>query len=218
MTRFIVVRHGRSVANDAHVFSSTIDVSLTPGGLKQAQYLGEYLAKNERIDKIYTSGMLRTNQTAAPTAERLGLPLHEEPGLREIFSGLWEGVPYATLLRDYTAEYLTWIHDFSHARCTGGESVRELYFRVKKTLDRLAAQNGGKTVMLATHFSPLRVIIALAMGYSCDEVHLAQHPHNAAVNIFRYENGCLTPEVLDLIPYPATLSTSPPPFVLRKKQ
>ena len=218
MTRFIVVRHGRSVANDAHVFSSTIDVSLTPRGLKQAQYLGEYLAKNERIDKIYTSGMLRTNQTAAPTASRLGLSLHKEPGLREIFSGLWEGVPYKTLNNVYTDDRMTWEYDFSHARCTCGESVRELYFRIKKTLENLAVQNEGKTVMLVTHFSPIRVITALAMGYTCDEVHLAPKPHNATVNIFRYEGGRLTAELLDLVPYPPTLSTAPPPFVLRSKK
>ena len=205
MTRFIVVRHGRSSANNKGVFSCLQDVPLASIGIKQARYVTKYLAAHEQIDAIYTSGMLRTAQTATPTAEHFGLELQSEHGLREIFAGLWEGVPYGELDRRFHEDWMDWLYDFSNARCTGGESVRELYRRLEATLRRIAAQNEGKTVMLTTHCTPLRVMIAMSMGYGPDRVHLAPTPTNATINIFGYKDGALTAEVTNLITYPDNL-------------
>jgi broad specificity phosphatase PhoE len=205
MTRFIVVRHGRSTANDRGVFSCRQDVPLSPVGIKQAQHVANHLAAHEQIDAIYTSGLLRTIQTAAPTAERFGLKTQTEPDLCEIFAGLWEGVHYNELKRRFHEDWMNWLYDFSNARCTGGESVRELYRRMETTIHRIAAQNKDRTVMLVTHCTPLRVMIAMSMGYSPDRVHLAPTPTNATVNIFDYEDGALTAEVTNLITYPDSL-------------
>lgn len=205
MTRFIVVRHGRSTANDKGVFSCWQDVPLAPIGIKQAEYVADHLAAHEQIDAIYTSGMLRTMQTAAPTAERFGLELQTDHGLREIFAGLWEGVPYGKLNHYFHEDWMDWLYDFPNMRCTGGESVRELYRRLEATLRRIAAQNEGKTVMLTTHCTPLRLIMAMSMGYGPDLVHLAPTPTNATVNIFRYEDGTLSAEVTNLVTYPDSL-------------
>ena len=95
MTRFIVVRHGLSEANKAEVFAGLTDAPLLEKGKLQAEYVAQYLAKGERIDRILYSGLTRTRQTAEPSARALGLPLHAEPGLAEIFAGL---------LADYTPD------------------------------------------------------------------------------------------------------------------
>ena len=219
MTRFIVVRHGRSTANSKGVFSCMQDVPLAPIGIKQAQYVARHLAEHEHIDAIYTSGMLRTVQTAQPTAERFGLPLHTDTVLREIFAGLWEGLPYPELHQRFHEDWMNWLFDFSNARCTGGESVRELYRRVEQAIHRLASENEGRTVLLTTHCTPLRVIIGLAMGLSPEQIDRAPTPTNATVNIFNYENGCLTAEAIGLVTYPdALLSTNEHPFPPRMPQ
>lgn len=205
MTRFIVVRHGRSTANNKGIFSCWQDVPLAPIGVAQARHVADYLAAHEQIDAIYTSGMLRTVQTAAPTAERFGLEIQTEHGLREIFAGLWEGIPYRKLNCLFHEDWMNWLYDFSNVRCTDGESVRELYRRIEATLHRLAAQNEGKTVMLTTHCTPLRLIMAMSMGYTPAQAHLAPTPTNATVNIFRYKDGALTAEVTNLVTYPDSL-------------
>ena len=205
MTRFIVVRHGRSVANNDGVFSCMQDVPLADAGKAQAECVAAYLHQHESIDKIYTSGMQRTDQTAAPTAALFHLPLHTERGLREIFPGLWEGLPYAEIAKRYTADWHNWRFDFSNARCTAGESVRELYRRIQATLHRLAAENEGKTVMLTTHYTPLRLMVAMAMGYAPEQVHLSSIPTNATVNVLRYEAERLHLELADLVTYPEHL-------------
>ena len=88
------VRHGESEAEvpgkpfplrDGHG-----DPALHPEGVRQAELLADRL-QHERIDAIYVTTLRRTHQTAAPLAARLGLTPIEEPDLREVFLGEWEG-------------------------------------------------------------------------------------------------------------------------------
>jgi probable phosphoglycerate mutase len=93
-TTVLLVRHGESwpahpdrpfPLRDGHG-----DPPLDPVGVEQAQLLGERLS-TEKIDAIYVTTLARTHETAAPLAERIGLTPIEEPDLREVFLGDWEG-------------------------------------------------------------------------------------------------------------------------------
>ncbi len=93
-TTVLLVRHGESqpahpdrpfALRDGHG-----DPPLDPVGVEQARLLGARLA-DERIDAIYVTNLVRTHETAAPLAQRLGLEPIEEAGLREVFLGDWEG-------------------------------------------------------------------------------------------------------------------------------
>src|SRR5262245_6075119 len=93
-TTIVLVRHGESAPahpdrpfplRDGHG-----DPPLDPVGEQQAVLLADRLV-HERIDAIYVTSLQRTHQTAAPLAERLGLELIEEPDLREVYLGDWEG-------------------------------------------------------------------------------------------------------------------------------
>ena len=48
-------------------------------------------SQHEPIDAIYVTTLRRTHETAAPLAARLGITPIEEPDLREVFLGEWEG-------------------------------------------------------------------------------------------------------------------------------
>ena len=65
---------------------------LTETGQQQAQDLVNVLAGNG-IDEIYASTMIRSQETAAPLAEALNLPIQVLPGLNEIDAGIFEGLP-----------------------------------------------------------------------------------------------------------------------------
>jgi broad specificity phosphatase PhoE len=87
------VRHTQSEANAADVASTAVPgPPLTPLGREQADKLANELAAN-RYDGVYTSAMLRAQQTAAPTAKALGEQATVLPGLNEISAGWFEGIP-----------------------------------------------------------------------------------------------------------------------------
>ena len=75
MTRIILIRHGQSIANFIGKFAGHSDFDLTELGHRQAELAAGYLLKNEKIDKIYASDLLRAYNTAVPTAKALGLEI-----------------------------------------------------------------------------------------------------------------------------------------------
>lgn len=66
-TKYYVVRHAERVDNSRNS-------ALSPAGLQRAQDLKDTLA-SKKIDMIFVSTYLRTQQTAQPTATAKGLPL-----------------------------------------------------------------------------------------------------------------------------------------------
>jgi broad specificity phosphatase PhoE len=85
------VRHGESEANAAGVIDTSVPgPNLTALGQQQALAVAVTLAPND-YGSIYASSMVRTQQTAVPLAQVLGLPVVVLPGLREISAGVFEG-------------------------------------------------------------------------------------------------------------------------------
>jgi broad specificity phosphatase PhoE len=85
------VRHGESEANAAGVIDTSVPgPHLTELGRQQAEAVADELAGNN-YDGVYASSMIRTQETAAPLADRLGQSIVVLPGLREIDAGVFEG-------------------------------------------------------------------------------------------------------------------------------
>ena len=206
MTRIIMVRHGYSLANEQHVFAGIYDTPLTEIGHEQARSVAEYLRKNEKIDKIYTSDFSRVYHTVLPTAEAFGLTPIKDTGLREINGGLWECLPFDDIATYYADEWRVWGEDTAHAHPVGGESVRAVYERIVAHVKKLAAENDGKTILLGTHWTPVRSVLAHVMTGTYETIsHDADEPQNelgfcarpdvknASLHILHYENGELKP-------------------------
>lgn len=63
MARLILMRHGESKWNKLNLFTGWVDVPLSPVGVDEALRGGE-LIKDEPIDIIYTSSLMRAQMTA----------------------------------------------------------------------------------------------------------------------------------------------------------
>ncbi|MFG1931610.1 histidine phosphatase family protein [Mycobacterium sp. NPDC048908] len=85
------VRHGESAANAAGVIDTSVPgPHLTSVGQQQAEDIADAL-KGNAYDGVYASSMIRTQETAQPLADKLGLPITVLPGVREIDAGVFEG-------------------------------------------------------------------------------------------------------------------------------
>ena len=189
MTRLIFIRHGQSIANAKGRFAGHTDVDLTDVGHAQARRAAEYLVKREKIDKIYSSDLLRAHNTALPTAELTGLPINDVKELREICAGVWEGMLVTDIIKEYEKEFNVWRTDFSNARCPNGESVEELYNRVVPFVKRIAAENDGLTLLLASHASPIRAVECNSRGYGWQRMSDVPFVNNSAISIFEYDSA-----------------------------
>ena len=171
MTTLILIRHGQSQANITKCFAGQSNPDLTENGKKQAEVLSDWLINNFNIDVIYASDLLRAYNTALPTAQKLKKQIIKTKELREINAGYWQGTPYEQIIKLYPEEYNTWLNDIGNSVCNGGESVKQLFQRVTEKIENIINENLDKTVLIVTHATPIRVILA---NYIKHDVSLAK--------------------------------------------
>jgi broad specificity phosphatase PhoE len=188
-TRLIVVRHAQSESNKAKFYAAAINVNLTEYGRMQAEKTAAFL-REYPIDRAYSSPMVRVIQTAKPIIRGRNLELEIIPDLREIYGGAWEGLSYEEIEREYPVERDLWYHNFIYCICPGGDSVSDLYNRVRPAFENIVADNYGKTVLVASHATPIRLMLTRFMGKPIRESNNVPWPENASVTVVDcYEDG-----------------------------
>lgn len=189
MTTLILIRHGESEANRNNVFAGHINPDLQNKGLKQAERTAKYITENYKVDKIYSSDLQRAFKTAKALGELLNLEVITEENLREIYAGEWENMKFDDLPILFPKEFEAWTTDIGNAVCPNGESVKQLGERVMYALIKIAEENKGKTVVIATHATPIRVAQSIVQTGGLDEMKNIPWVSNASVTVFEYENN-----------------------------
>ena len=188
MTNLIFVRHGQSESNLKHIFCGQTDVALTQKGHRQAKKTAEYIIKNYKIDKIYSSDLQRAYNTGKYIAELCGIKIITDEGLREINAGDWECKSYDYIEENHSDDYWAWRHNIGIVKCSGGESVEEMANRFYKTVVKIAEENDGKTVAITTHSCPLRAMHCLFEGLTLEHMQEKPWVNNAAVGVVEYSD------------------------------
>ena len=188
MTKLLVIRHGQSVSNIQGVFTGHLDLALTELGQQQAQLTGEFILENYKVDAVYASDLSRAADTGRAVSQPLGLPLHTDRRLREIYAGTWEGRSFNELSETSPA-YMVFRGDIGTCQTDGGESVAQLSQRVLEAFYEIAAENESKTVVIATHATPIRSVMTHAQGKTLAEMKDVPWVTNASVTEVLYENG-----------------------------
>jgi broad specificity phosphatase PhoE len=156
----IVVRHGRTSANAGGLLQGRIDNPLDPMGELQAKAIGAALGGLER-PLLVSSPLLRARQTAALIGEALGTG---EAVVDEGFIELDYGDIDATPVRDVPPEmWASWRSDPGFVP-PGGESLATLQARVEGACAALAADAVERDVVVVSHVSPIKAVIAWALG------------------------------------------------------
>lgn len=163
-TRIIFVRHGMTdFPKDRLYCDDREDPALNEQGLKQAQMAANMLV-NEHVDIIFTSPLKRTMMTTEAIANKVRLPLQTNSNLKERPFGIWDGLYFDTIERDFPDEYQAWKENPDTFAPEGGESIHALLVRVKKAVDDIIVRHRGKTVVIVTHVGPIRVMISHSLN------------------------------------------------------
>ena len=142
MSVFYLIRHGRTRANEAHLYCGSSDLPLSPAGERELRKLRYCLPPA----RFLTSGMKRTEQTL--TLLFGPVPHQQEPAFREIDFGRFELRSYEELKDD--PEYQAWISGDNRRNVPpGGESGQQMEARVLAALQRLEAED--VPTVLITH-------------------------------------------------------------------
>jgi probable phosphoglycerate mutase len=191
-----LIRHGDALPDgDEIVPGGTYDDQpLSQLGRRQAEAVAARFAAFP-FDAIYSSPYRRARETAAPLAQRQGLEVRVEPGIREIRlgqvgGGLPKGVSpdeYAAALRARLDEIVRRVAISGYwSSIPGSEPSAEFRARVKSAIDRLAAHHAGQRVAVFSHGGVINAYAAITLGLERDFFF---PPVNTCVSVVRVQEG-----------------------------
>jgi broad specificity phosphatase PhoE len=147
VTTLLLARHGETEWNREERYQGHADPPLNATGRAQAEELAESLA-DESIDAVYSSDLRRASETAEIVGARLGIAVEQEPALREIDVGSWQGLTKAQI----------------DGRPWDGETYEHHAERVTRALGEIAARHPDGRVLVVSHGGSLRRVQQAVLG------------------------------------------------------
>ena len=157
----ILLRHGQTLMSVQKRYAGRSDVPLTDVGVQQAAAAAKRLT-SAGLDVIVTSPLLRTVQTAQEVAAVTGAAVVTDDGFRETDFGAWEGLTFVEVRERWPAELTAWLADPEVAP-PDGESFTDVSARVTAALHRVLAARGGQTVLIVSHVTPIKTLVAAVL-------------------------------------------------------
>jgi probable phosphoglycerate mutase len=165
-TALLLVRHGESEALPIGSFplvEGQGDPALAQRGKQEAMLVGKRLER-EGVKAIYTSTLVRTQQTAEPLARALGLVPIIERDLREVYLGDWEGGLYRKKISERDPIALRMLSEESWAVIPGAEGADAFSQRLRDVIRRIAEDHVGERVVVVAHAGVIGELLAQATG------------------------------------------------------
>jgi ribonuclease H / adenosylcobalamin/alpha-ribazole phosphatase len=164
-TRLILVRHGETGLNKQSRYSGRGDVPLSEQGAAQAAAVAARIAEiHAAVDVIVCSPLARCVATAKAIAAEVGdPPVRPDDDLIECDFGEWEGRTFAEVRDRWPAELTAWLGSTELAP-PAGESFVQVAGRVRRSVRGLLTAYRGKTVVVVSHVSPLKIMLRDALG------------------------------------------------------
>lgn len=157
ITKFIFARHGIAESNILGVRSSgNNNHHLAPEGRKQSEDLARQL-KNEKVDIILSSPVMRAMETAEIIAEVLDMPIEKSELIREMDYGAWDGFTNAELqeknelYRDYKKTFGNVQERYNFRFGGDGESRVDAEKRVGEFIGECIEKYPGKNILVVAH-------------------------------------------------------------------
>ena len=164
-----LIRHGETRANVERRYEGTGDGDLTERGRRQAQRIALLLASSD-LRAVYSSPKLRAFRTAEAIAARHRLTPVVMEGLAEVDFGEWEGLTYEEVQGRDPERLEGWLADPVHCRPPGGESLADMWRRVRQCMAEILRVQSTTTgapgrraeVAVVSHGGPIRAILSFS--------------------------------------------------------
>lgn len=187
--KYFVMRHGETTTNKLNILDSkgNKENHLTDKGKEQVKTASAFL-KEEKIDLIFASPFIRTQETAKIVMEETGCnDLITDERLREFDVGVYDGQD----IHKYHNESYKIFSDLD-LKVEGGESHRETINRLMSLLYETEKKYEGKKILFVTHGTPAWLFTVASQNYTdsqivngIKEINSVHFFHNAEVEMLK---------------------------------
>ena len=184
-TRICFIRHGETDWNAEKRIQGHTDISLNEVGRAQALAMA-FNAAHQRFHAIYSSDLLRAQETAQVLAQREDHTVKLLPQLRERHYGIFQGITAAQGAEHYPQAYAYYLARDLDYDFETGESLRGFAERVSEGIDWLVRHHSGQTIAAVSHSGVLDVIYRRATNRPLSTPRDFKIP-NCALNWFHFD-------------------------------
>ncbi len=186
MSTIYLIRHGAIGQGSPRRYIGQSDLRLTATGRKQMRSLADFL-KRFPITGFYCSPLQRCRESCAILCSRFpGAYPEEVPGLEEISLGLWEGLTFDEVKRQYPGSFEARGKDLAGYRPPGGESFADLQQRCWAAWSSLVA-HGPEHLAILGHAGVNRVLLCTILGMNLDHLFRLRQDYGC-LNIISFKN------------------------------
>jgi broad specificity phosphatase PhoE len=152
MNKIYLTRHGQDEDNALGILNGHRDKPLTEIGIRQAHNLAEII-KNDNIviDKIYSSPLIRTKQTAEIVAKTNNLEMEEMPLLIERDFGVMSGQYVKDIEKLCSPDIIKTEKIIYFLNAPQSENFINLLLRAEKILKQINETHQNQNILLVTH-------------------------------------------------------------------
>lgn len=180
MTTVYLVRHAEAEGNVSRVFQGRTDCGVTEKGYEQLRMLAERF-KDIPLEAVYSSPLKRTIETAKAVNFYHGLDITTVDGLMEINGGLFEGQLWEELSNLFPVAHDLWLNHHHDFEIEQGESMREVYDRMKTSMLKIIKANTDKTIAIVSHGCAIRNFLCFANNVNFEELSTLDWCENTGV-------------------------------------
>lgn len=136
--RVYLVRHGQTAWNAQRKNQGHTDIPLDQDGEEQARLLS-FAFDDRPVTRIFSSDLQRARMTAAPIAQRLGVPVVVRESLRERCFGDWEAQPMEKVAESFIRQGMLSGLPVEEVRPPNGESLADVWKRLEEPVTEIEA-------------------------------------------------------------------------------
>lgn len=188
MTRIYVVRHCEAISNLTRVYHGQKDCDVSENGKAQLEFLAERF-KNVSFQKLYSSPLTRAKKTAQAVNKYHNFDINIDNGLIEICGGDHEGHPWAELDVIDPEQMNYWRNEPEKYSPKNGESMQTLFERAYPAVEKIARENAGETIVVATHACFIRSLVARAKGMKIEQLKDLNWVDNTSVTLIEFDDS-----------------------------
>ena len=192
-TRIIFVRHGTTDFQKKRLYCDDVEQPrLSEAGLAQA-FNAATLLKRESLAAIYSSPILRAENTANIIATSNGAKVILDDRLKERSMGEWDGRYFDDIQENSPEDFIRWKKDPTSFVPPKGESMFDLLDRLQGALQEWIVKHRDQTIVVVCHVGPVRVAMCDALQIPL-EAHRQLTIANAAptrIDYGRHQNNLI---------------------------
>jgi ribonuclease H / adenosylcobalamin/alpha-ribazole phosphatase len=164
-----LLRHGQTEHTPERRFSGRNELPLSLTGRAEAE-AAAVRAAGLGVEVVVASPLRRTRETAEIVGASLGLPVTFDKDLVELDFGDLEGLTFDEAAAKHPLAARRFMADVSVA-APGGESIADVATRVARARRRILSEHSGRTVLIVSHVTPIKLFLAAGLGVGDEVVH-----------------------------------------------